>query len=128
MRGASALGKLLATYPKANVRVMVIWLPVIMSDWGPPTDEVREPLQDPRVIEFWDPKLWASPRIMERATSMARARGEKPAFERDEIAWDLIQLFPPGIAWQDPFPAPTWWTGPVVDDLEPVETLLKEAQ
>jgi hypothetical protein len=109
-------------------RVMVIWLPVIESDQGPPTDTVRGPLQDPRVIEFWDPQRWASPRMMERATLMVRARGEEPDFEPDAIAWDLIALFPAGVAWDEPFPTPTWWNGPVVDGLGPVETLLVESR
>ena len=128
MEGASALGTLLAAHREASVRVVVIWLPVIESDTGPPTNRVRKPLQDPRVIEFWDPGRWASPKMMERAALMARARGEEPDFGPDAIAWDLIALFPAGIAWEEPFPAPTWWGGPVVGALQPVEALLMEAR
>jgi len=124
VRGASALGSLLAEHPKANVRVLVIWLPVIQSDQGPPSDKVRKPLHDPRVIEFWDPGKWASPRIMERAVMMVRARGEEPDFGPDQVAWDLIALFPVGALWEDPFPEPTWWNGPVVDVLDPVREFL----
>lgn len=124
MQGASALGTLLASHPESNVRVLVIWLPVIESDTGPPTDAVRRPLRDPRVIEFWDPALWASPRMMERAVAMVRARGEEPDFDPNGIAWDLIALFPRGTLWEDPFPAPEWWGAPVVDSLEPVGEFL----
>lgn len=80
------------------------------------------------MIEFWDPGKWASPRMMARATRIVRARGEEPDFAPDAIAWDLIALFPAGIAWEEPFPAPTWWDGPVVEALEPVGVLLKEAR
>ena len=128
MRGASALGNLLAAHPKAGVRVLVVWLPVLESDTGPPTGEVRRPLRDPRVMEFWDPKRWASARMMERAAQMRRAHGEEPDFGPDAIAWDLIALYPAGVAWEEPFPAPTWWSGPVVDGLEPVEKLLSESR
>lgn len=121
MQGASALGTLLASHPQADVRLLVIWLPVIPSDTGPPADGVRRPLQDTRVIEFWDPELWASPRMMQRAVAMTRARGEEPDFDPNDIAWDLIALYPAGTSWEDPFPAPTWWGAPVVDSLEPVE-------
>jgi len=107
---------------------MVIWLPVIESDRGPPTAEVRKPLRDRRVTEFWDPKRWASPRMMERAALMVRARGEEPGFGPNAIAWDLILLFPVGVTWAEPFPTPTWWSGPVVEVLGPVETLLMEAR
>jgi hypothetical protein len=128
VRGASALGSLLAANPKANVRVMVIWLPVIASDVGPPTDEVRAPLQDPRVIEFWDPNRWASPRMMNRAARRMRDRGEEPAFGPEAIAWDLIALYPAGVTWEEPFPAPSWWSGPVVDGLGPVQDQLSASR
>ena len=128
MRGASALGRLLAKYPLANVRVLVVWLPVIESDKGPPADRVRIPLQDPRVIEYWDPGRWASPKMLERAALMVRARGDEPDFGPGAIAWDLILLYPTGGVWTDPFPQPAWWSGPVVDVLEPVEKLLAARQ
>ena len=127
MRGASALGDLLAAYPKADVRILVIWLPVVATDQGPPTDEVRKPLRDHRVIEFWDADKWASPRMMERAALMVRAEGGVPDFGPDAIAWDLIALYPAGVVWEEPFPAPSWWDAPVVEALEPVEELLKES-
>jgi hypothetical protein len=128
VRGASALGSLLAAHPEAGVRVLVIWLPVIASDTGPPTDEVRAPLRDPRVIEFWDPNRWASPRMMERAARTMRDRGEAPEFNPHAIAWDLIALYPAGIPWEEPFPAATWWSGPVVRSLEQVRTALMESR
>ncbi len=126
MRGASALGQLLKDHPQSDVRVIVIWLPVIFSDIHPPTDRVRQPLRDPRVIEFWDPELWASPRMLQRAVLMAKERGEEPDFDPNGTAWDLIGHFPAGVAWEDPFPKPSWWGAPVVDSLEPVEKKLTE--
>ena len=128
MRGASALGAVLAKHPEPNVRVLVIWLPVIRTDRGPPKDKARRPLHDPRVIEFWDPQLWASPRMIERAAAMARARGEEPEAGPDDVAWDVIGLFPAGVAWEDPFPTPTWYDGPVADVLEPVDRFLSGAR
>jgi hypothetical protein len=124
VRGASALGELLAAHPRANIRVLAIWLPVILTDLGPPSDAVRRPLDDPRVIELWDPGRWASRRMIERAAMMARAEGREPPLRPDEIAWDLIALFPAGTVWEDPFPTPSWYDGPVVRVLEPVEEQL----
>ena len=127
MRGASALGTVLAKYPEASVRVLVIWLPVILTDRGPPKDKVRRPLQDARVIEFWDPELWASPRMIERAAAMARAQGAEPELGPDDIAWDVIGLFPAGVVWEDPFPTPAWYDGPVAYVLDPVDRHLSAA-
>jgi len=128
VRGASALGTLLAGHPNAEVRVIVIWLPVVLSDFGPPSKSVRKPLRDPRVFEFWDPEKWASPRMMERAVQMVRAGGEEPEFDTDDTAWDMIALYPAGVVWEDPFPTPTWWEFPVVENLAPVETRLLDAR
>jgi hypothetical protein len=128
VRGASALGEALDRHPEANVRVLVIWLPVILTDLGPPKEKVRLPLQDPRVIEFWDRHLWASPRMMKRAAALMRAKGEEVEFGPDDIAWDVIGLFPAGVVWEDPFPTPTWYDGPVADVLEPVDRFLSEAR
>jgi hypothetical protein len=124
VRGASALGEVLERHPDADVRVLVIWLPVLATDTGPPTDRVRGPLQDPRVIEYWDPQRWASPRMMQRANLMARAQGREPDFDPDAIAWDLIGLFPPGTVWEEPFPIPSWYGAPVVRSMDAVDEYL----
>ena len=128
MRGASALGNVLAAHPDANVRVLAIWLPVIPSDQGPPTEKVREPLRDPRVIEFWDPDRWASPRMVERAMRMDIVKEEEQNFGPDAIAWDLIGLFTAGVGWEEPFPEPTWWDAPVVDSVRTVEEQLQTSR
>jgi hypothetical protein len=125
VRGASALGQLLAKYPEADVRVLVVWEPVILTDIGKPLRAVRKPLADPRVMEFWDEKRWLSPRMIERAAMIAREKGEEPPPGPDEIAWDVIAMFAPGTAWQEPFPAPSWYgEAPVVQSLGPVEDAL----
>ena len=127
MRGASALGKLLKKYPEAPARVLVVWEPVILTDLGRPIGAVRKPLADPRVTEFWDEHLWLSPRIVERAARMAQENGTEPPLGPDDIAWDLIVLFEPGIQWEDPFPVPSWYgPEPVVHSLGPVEEALKK--
>ncbi len=106
------------------MRVLVVWLPVIATDMGPPTDEVRRPLRDPRVTEFWDPGRWASPLMMERAALMVRGQGSEPDWGPEAIAWDVIALYPAGTMWEDPFPVPAWWDGPVVNAIGTVEEQL----
>jgi len=126
VRGASALGDLLTKYPDADVRVLVVWEPVILTDLGPPMRGVRRPLSDPRVVEFWDEKRWLSPRMVERAAMIAREKGEDPPLGPDEVAWDVIAIFPPGTLWENPFPAPSWYgEEPVERSLGPVEETLK---
>ena len=126
MRGASALGELLDKYPDADVRFLVVWEPVILTDLGRPMRAVRKPLADPRVMEFWDEDRWLSPRMIERAALIARAKGEEPPLAPDDIAWDVIVQFAPGTLWEDPFPVPSWYgEEPVVRSLSPVEEALR---
>ena len=107
------------------MRVLVVWEPVILTDIGKPLQVVRRPLADPRVTEFWDEKRWLSPRMIERAAMIARGKGEEPPLGPDEIAWDVIAMFPPGTLWEDPFPVPSWYgEEPVVRSLGPVEEAL----
>ena len=129
MRGASALGDLLDKYPDADVLVLVVWEPVILTDLGPPIRAVRKPLSDPRVMEFWDEDRWLSPRMIERAAMIAREKGEEPPLAPDDIAWDVIARFSPGTLWEDPFPVPSWYgEEPVVRSLGPVEEVLSSAR
>lgn len=123
MRGASALGEALAAHPRADVRVLVIWLPVLETDRGPPTETVRRPLAvDARVTEFWDPTHWASPRMLERAASV-----DPEAARPGAVAWDVVAIYPPGATWTDPFPAPSWYGGPVVDRRKEIDDALEAA-
>lgn len=123
MRGASALGEALAAHPRADVRVLVIWLPVLDTDQGPPTEAVRRPLAvDVRVTEFWDPTHWASPRMLERA-----ARVDPEAARPGAVAWDVVAIYPPGATWSDPFPAPSWYGRPVVDRRKEIDDALEAA-
>jgi hypothetical protein len=129
VRGASALGQLIARYPKSDVRILVVWEPVIVTDLGPPSRSVRKPLRDPRVVEFWDEHLWLSPRMIERAAMLAKQAGTEPPLGPDDIAWDVIAMFPPDAAWEEPFPVPSWYGDePVVRSLGPVEEALRNRQ
>jgi hypothetical protein len=113
VEGIAAFGKAIADRPEADLRVLVVWLPVLESDVGPPADSARRPLRDPRVTEFWDPDRRVSPRMIDRAMRLVRAKGQEPDFDADVIAWDVAMFFPAGTAWEDPFPTPAWSDAPV---------------
>lgn len=121
MRGASALGAVLDKLPAARIRVFVIWEPVISTDVHPPTAEVRAPVADPRVTEYWDEGLWMSPRFVERARLTAEAAGTTPVIAAGEIAWDFVARFPPGVRWEEPFPVWDYYDRPVENVIGAVE-------
>ncbi len=68
-RGASALENALERYPRADVRVLVVWMPALPTDRNPPSGATRP--RDPRVVELWDPRLWLSDRVL-RDSAQAR--------------------------------------------------------
>lgn len=113
MRGVSALGDVLARFPSADVRVFMVWIAAVETDRGPPSSDVRAPLRDPRVTEWWDPARWLSPRVIAERVERARRSGESPP-ATDDPAFDFIARYEAGVRWSDPFPTPGWSDEPVV--------------
>jgi hypothetical protein len=71
-------------------------------------------VNDWRATHYWDPDLRVS-----RALKQAHAREPfeitgKRSLVEDEIAWDLIALFPAGSQWNDALPRPAFLGGPVI--------------
>ena len=54
MRGASALQDVLAQAKGKDIRVFVVWEPVIVSDVAPPINRVLSRIPDPRVTQYYD--------------------------------------------------------------------------
>jgi hypothetical protein len=52
--GASAVNDLLARHPAANVRVFVVWKPMLASDVTPTTRFTMQRIADRRVRQYWD--------------------------------------------------------------------------
>jgi len=80
-----------------NVRVFVVWEPVLVTDWHAPGAGAVGRIPDARVTQFWD-----SPRALSHA------------IRRDHIVWDYVAIYPSGMRWSDAFPAPQFSGAPVV--------------
>lgn len=109
VRGASALGELLARYPEASVRLQVVWVPVVETDHGPPEPSVTAPLDDPRVTWYWDKDRILSPLMAARMMQLYREGHPVPQIDSGDIVWDVIASFAPATSWEEPFPTPTWF-------------------
>ena len=55
VRGASAVQSLLDRIDRPDLRVFVVWEPVIVTDIGPPLTRVLALVRDRRAVQFWDP-------------------------------------------------------------------------
>jgi len=118
VRGASALDELLAEFPDARLRVLVVWEPVLKTDVAAPLTRVLGLLEDGRVTQYWDPD-----RII--STDLVRSVNETPArYGRDEalppgfIAWDVVAVFSSTAKWEHDPPAPAHYDGPVVHAID----------
>ena len=117
-RGASAFGKLLREFPSAPLRVLVIWEPVLRTDLAPPTSHVLGHIGDRRARQFWD-----AGRLL--STLMVKSAGERgDAVQENDIAWDLVAIYPPGVRWEDAPPRPDFTDAPVVQAIDAVRERL----
>ena len=80
-----------------NVRVFVVWEPVLFTDWRAPGAGTVRRIPDARVTQFWDQR---------RTLSQAIRRGP--------VVWDYVAIYPPGVRWGDAYPAAQFSGAPVV--------------
>jgi hypothetical protein len=124
LRGASAVNALVAQHPKADVRIFVVWEPILPMDVAPPLTMVLRRMSDRRVQQYWDPDHVV-------AKQMAKdARAPQPAHdccERSGILWDLAAVYPRGATWSDRMPPALMFNGPVVDVTSEIQSALERA-
>lgn len=118
VRGASVLNELLAEFPDAQLRVQVVWEPVLKTDIAPPVTRVLGLLSDRRVAQYWDPNRVVS-------ADLVRSVNEDPArYRRDDrlppgfVSWDVVAVFTKSAHWERDLPVPIYYGGPVRDVID----------
>ena len=101
MQGASATGKLLREINSKDVRVFVIWEPVLATDFTAPSTAALARISDLRASQYWD-----------RKRALSNLLGES---NRSTVVWDYIAVYAPGTVWQDAPPKPVYSDHPVRD-------------
>lgn len=88
--------------PGANVRVFVIWEPVLETDWGTPSARLTANVPDRRALHFWDRErqLSAAYGGAPRLDLLAEAR--KISFRMKDVVWDTALVYPAGAKWGSP--------------------------
>ena len=96
-----------------NVRVFVVWEPVLITDWHAPGADAVGRVPDARVTQFWDPSHALSEEIRRAAQSnQSGVLGERRL--RGRVVWDFVAIYPPGVRWGEAFPAARFAGAPVV--------------
>ncbi len=101
MQGASATEQLLKENNSANVRVFVVWEPVLATDFAAPSTAALARIPDVRASQYWD-----------RKRALSHLLGEH---DRSTVVWDSIAVYAPGTLWQEAPPKSVYSNGPVRD-------------
>jgi len=112
VRGASAIGRILNQLPDSDLRVFVVWEPVLVGDRFRHGDRyLAGRMHDLRARHYWDPSKSLSAEILKSDwTRKYAVRGGALG-----VVWDWVALYPRGVRWGDQFPEPAVQGFPVVD-------------
>lgn len=90
-----------------KITVLVVWEPILPSDWSRPTRPVLARIPDTRVIQFWDEDHLIATELSNQL------RTKQPICCRHSgTLWDLVALYPIGTHWNES--EPFYVDGPVV--------------
>jgi hypothetical protein len=92
---------LLREISNQDVRVFVIWEPVLVTDLAAPSTAALARISDTRAAQYWD-----------RKRALSHLMGEH---NRGTVVWDHIAVYAPGALWQDAPPKPVYSDHPVRD-------------
>jgi len=84
-----------------DVRIFVVWEPVLPTDFAAPSTAALGRIADVRASQYWD-----------RKRALSHLLGEH---NRSTVVWDHIAVYAPGTLWQDTPPDPIYSDHPVRD-------------
>jgi hypothetical protein len=87
-----------------NLKVFVVWEPILPTDWFPPSRFVQRRISDPRAVQFWDKNHLVAKEL--RAHLPSEAQGGPP-----NKIWDVVAVYPKDTKWDS---VPIFTAGPVV--------------
>ena len=104
--------------------MLVVWEPILTTDWKAPSRNTLARIFDRRAKQFWDPQHLV-------AAEIARIAEQKPAQSGPDCCvkkgfhWDEVVLYAPHARWSDG-PTPAYWNGPVYRIASVLEKALNE--
>lgn len=104
LQGASAIGKLLEEQRGSNIRVFVIWEPVLPTDFSAPSTFTLRRISDSRAAQYWDKEHLVSHLLGER--------------DPDSVVWDYVAVYRPGELWGQVPPEPLYSHTPAIHGID----------
>ena len=91
--------------------MLVVWEPILSSDWRAPGRAALSRVPDPRVRQFWDPEHLIAQEIARRASAHPIPPPPACCFNNG-FHWDETLVYDRGASWASA-PPPLLWSGPV---------------
>jgi hypothetical protein len=91
--------------------VLVIWEPILRTDWSAPRRGTLARISDRRARQFWDPNHLVSVQLSRNRVAKAGQQGPD-CCEDQGFFWDDAILYGPHAHWKD-MPVAVFWNGPV---------------
>ena len=110
--------------PNRTLRVLVVWEPILTTDWAPPSGGTLARVSDVRVQQFWDRDHVVASSLAPIAQRLPSAGRPGCCIQRG-FYWDDAILFPAGSSWSASVPV-AFWDGPVVNALRALQNALDE--
>jgi hypothetical protein len=81
---------------RPDLRVFVVWEPVISTDWGSPSPSLPGLVSDTRARHYWDHGRKLSARLGGVAKIETLAIESKLSFRMKDVIWDAALVYPSG--------------------------------
>ena len=124
LAGASAVEAMLRRHPGARVQVFLVWEGVSEKDKKGGREGAYAKVKDARVVQYWDPKLEFSKRMVAEALERPELLRGVENVTKNMIIWDVVTVYPRGVRWQGNLPVPQYYGRSVVDRIGDVENLV----
>lgn len=108
MRGSSAIEDILEHNPLLSVRVLVVWEPMLPTDWMRPSGMVQRRVSDLPVVQFWDKGHLIAKELKQQFPST-----QTLCCQRRGILWDFAAVYSPKVEWNTS--PPSYFGGAVLD-------------
>jgi hypothetical protein len=107
-----------------KLRVLVVWEPILPTDFTSPSSSSLGRIPDQRAIQSWDPNHLVAQDLNRRASAKPPQTKPDCCLSRG-FYWDDVILYSPHALWHDD-PSPAFLDGPVVHVIPALESVLRD--
>ena len=122
LRGASAAEQILKHNSDPKLRVLVVWEPILPTDWRAPSWSTLRRIPDTRAKQFWDPNHL----VAQELKQIAKEKPGQPTptcCMQKGLLWDEAIVYKLNAKWKDE-PSASFMNGPVVKIAAGLESAL----